>query len=612
MNNQTRKQIFILLMLTLMLGQIAFAQSAGGSNYVFYDMGRAFTDRNAWNDCGELKPVIATYHLNPNTVFTQLAAMRQGGQQKITLLVWYTRFDNPGGCGNYVWGHVVSSTGGHLIPQHQENLRQIVTLIRDLGFNELDFRFETQSESDPGEWTQWNESLYQENRNFIFNTRSIVEQVLTNSSVKRRYDLDAELVGEDNDQAKPYVKRLWTDYNAAYGKADTYGFSLAAVRPGLATFMIDTYDETSFGRPNLYAFDVYGDEYNTLQYLSDELASRGEQQKPIVIQEAYYNDAQAAQNFRLAKQNLGLNITHVMQWPVARGVGGAPQSSVNWTEQYFNYAESPKIIAADPGCDDRYCVWVLGESFDSSAYIDIRRNDGSETVIARVGGADLNRENQEMYQGFSFGIWDPAIRSILNNPGITITVMNANDGRTSNAVAIERGTVPGLLNIIQNPDMEEVNGSVPANWIAGGSVPISFYSGGPSFADAATNQWYARIRVDDSSGGAWLSSHLTPVTGGNRVFANAYIRSGMDNVRITIIEYDQNGNGIKSNPGPSFTPVGWSYNNYFQRVGSWSVKLAPNTHYIIVNVSGIARPGTSSVNPGYLDVDDVSAWQRPD
>lgn len=173
------------------------------------------------------------------------------------------------------------------------------------------------------------------------------------------------------------------------------------------------------------------------------------------------------------------------------------------------------------------------------------------------------------------------------------------------------GGMSSLLNIVQNPDMELRNGSTPANWMAAGSIPISFYSGGPSYGDAATNQWYARIRVDQSSGGAWLSSYLTPVTGGNRVFANAFIRSSMDNVTMSIVEYDQNGNGITYSSGPSFNPVGWSFNNYLQRVGSWSVTLTPNTRYIIVNISATARPGTSSSNPGYLDVDAVSTWERP-
>ena len=167
------------------------------------------------------------------------------------------------------------------------------------------------------------------------------------------------------------------------------------------------------------------------------------------------------------------------------------------------------------------------------------------------------------------------------------------------------GGISSLLSLVKNPDMEEQADSAPAYWSAGGTVPFKFYSG-RSYEDSATNQWYARIQVDQDSGSVWLVSHLTRGTGGKRLYVNAYIRASMDNVSMGVVEYDEDRNGIAENSGPKFTPVGWSFNNYLQRVGSWSVMLNNNTRYVIVSVGGTVRQ-----NPSYLDVDTVSAWQHP-
>lgn len=451
-NNQTKMRFFILLTLMLTVSQIAFSQSSGGSNYALYDAGtypndpcHASTTPNAcepvWYARGNLKPVIGTYHLDPNKVYQQLAAMRQGGQQKITLILWYVPFEGaslpPYAFEDNVWGHVVNADGDHLTLQHQQNLRNILTHIRDLGFNELDFRFSSGGALDASAWPSWNEYQYQIGWNFIVNTRAIVEQTLGGSHVRRLYDLGAELGGLNIGQLRAYTKRLWSDYCWAFGRADTYGFSFA-VAPGRLPAQIAVYDETG-QRPNFYAFDMYGDEYNTLAYLREELQSRGEQAKPIIIQEAYYNDAQSAQNFRLARQFLGLNILYVMQWQNVRG-SGIPHFSVHWPEQYSNYVENPKIEAAGTGCADNYCIWIRGESFDPVSYVDIRRVDGAGEILARVDGTSLTHDNNSSAprQLLTFAITDPNLRAILNNPGIRVWVVNPYDGRWSNGVAVRR------------------------------------------------------------------------------------------------------------------------------------------------------------------------------
>ncbi|MCK8519970.1 hypothetical protein M0D21_00205 [Aquimarina sp. D1M17] len=49
--------------------------------------------------------------------------------------------------------------------------------------------------------------------------------------------------------------------------------------------------------------------------------------------------------------------------------------------------DSPRIINAGAGCDDNYCIWIVGENFEPDAYIDIRTTTG-ETIIGTYRGAD--------------------------------------------------------------------------------------------------------------------------------------------------------------------------------------------------------------------------------
>ena len=48
---------------------------------------------------------------------------------------------------------------------------------------------------------------------------------------------------------------------------------------------------------------------------------------------------------------------------------------------------TPRIFRAGAGCNDNYCIWIVGENFEPNAYIDIRTTTG-ETIIGTYRGAD--------------------------------------------------------------------------------------------------------------------------------------------------------------------------------------------------------------------------------
>ena len=158
----------------------------------------------------------------------------------------------------------------------------------------------------------------------------------------------------------------------------------------------------------------------------------------------------------------------------------------------------------------------------------------------------------------------------------------------------------------EQPGYETRTGSSPSNWFAGGfgaSLSRLF-----SALNAATNNYYSRLQIN-GAGTGWAVNSLTPVKGGEPLYVKGFIRanSTISNVYINVVEYDAQG-VHHSTSGPPFTPwtFGCTWNNYLQRVGSWSVLLRSDTKNVIIQILGTNSGGT-----GLIDFDAFSAWQRP-
>ena len=100
--------------------------------------------------------------------------------------------------------------------------------------------------------------------------------------------MGGELGGLQVGMSRQYAKQLWTDYVKTYGSHNTMGYSYATA-PGRYTESIAVYDEVGV-RPDVYGFDVYGDEFDTFSYLKADMDLAGETSKPICANEVYYND----------------------------------------------------------------------------------------------------------------------------------------------------------------------------------------------------------------------------------------------------------------------------------------------------------------------------------
>jgi hypothetical protein len=179
------------------------------------------------------------------------------------------------------------------------------------------------------------------------------------------------------------------------------------------------------------------------------------------------------------------------------------------------------------------------------------------------------------------------------------------------------GLLP-LTSLLSNPDMEsEVRGR-PQHWRANGGGPgttitVTLSARGSMDDPGATNRRYARLSAPGPLGPTWLRSRPVSVKGGDGLWVNAYVRSNMKDVGLGVTQIRTDGTVVK-NPGPTFTPTEWGWNNWLRQAGPWRVCLDRQAAKAIVTVRGTADTHDQADPPAppyYLDVDTVSAATRP-
>jgi hypothetical protein len=275
----------------------------GGSNYV---------NINGSYD----NPVIGTYHRFPEVVEANLNAMFEHGQRKITLVCWYAPLTFPA-AHEHLWGHIVDSFGGVMFEQHQQNLIDLLALIRAIGFNQINFRFGATATAYVTQWEQWNPPQFNENWSFVNSVRNLI---LANTDLKVVFDLQVESANSElatNPLRELYARRLWRLYTTEHGTEDSCGYSVIHGVDGLQA-MWRAFDIGHLPRPACYCFDVYDREYLVLTTASDALTAAGEIEKPVYIQETNYNDAQSYADIKLALSEKPLNFQCIFQWPKVR------------------------------------------------------------------------------------------------------------------------------------------------------------------------------------------------------------------------------------------------------------------------------------------------------
>ncbi len=312
--------------------------TVGGTNYVMVDIPEYLANPTeaTWAKKGVLHPVVGTLHQHRARVIDDLKAMIANGQRKLSLALWFGPVASVATDGVYM--HVVDSSAGRLTAQHEKNLTDVITYAGCLGFNEVFVRFAPQAHAAPGGatgWDAWDQAQFQQNWEFIYNAHGTAAAAAALHGVKLTFDLSLELGGLEDHQVPRYAKTLWETYYAAFGKSDTLGYSIAFA-PGRLASALAMYDATG-ARPDRFGFDIYDNEDAAMTTIGDELAAATASTSPLVILEAFANDALANSRFRAAKARLGLNLQTILQWPIGRA-SGALNFSVDAPVSYGAYA----------------------------------------------------------------------------------------------------------------------------------------------------------------------------------------------------------------------------------------------------------------------------------
>lgn len=352
---QATKHTAVTAVLSLLLSvhlQAADLQTAGGSNYAWYAIDQSILNNNEDRNCREPFGIIANYHQQQvsNTVSQQLDSMFINGQRKLRIPIFHAN--------DLTTGTILSSAGGDLTQQARGNLTRFLAHIKAAGFEEILVGFFPQSRSSPHNWYTefgtgntttrtrfYDTSTLQENWNLIKNLRPII----VSANIDYKIDLWNEGAAASTQPiSRQYTSDLWALYNAAYGKSDTVGFSVAtgsrveAANPDpnvigdLAadryTVMKQVYDESGYGAPNVWDFHFYDDLDRKFRKVDAAMVEHGDN-TDIIIGEAYYQDPVTLSHL----QNISTNrqIRTVYAWPVTTARGCDGHSDIPFPEEYL-------------------------------------------------------------------------------------------------------------------------------------------------------------------------------------------------------------------------------------------------------------------------------------
>jgi len=279
------------------------AASRGGSNYDFYNL--AACNRDPYG-------TIKSFNKDPAAIKTQLATMIKNGQSRLRIGIFHLNASDG------LSGTLMNSTGGNLSQQNRQNLTNLLAAVKQAGFSEIEIAYHPQGGNNPATWSSWNESVYQENWNLIYNLRPL----LIASGIQYRVDLMNEATPAVNQPVlAQYAKRLWSDYTYTFGRNDTFGFSIGIA----AAADINRIDQMKaiYGTTPPYVFDLHF--YGSPQYTENqEFVAADTKMKKLgytqgwVIGEGYYNDATAAAGFKAAITSTKRTVYYLLQWPLTR------------------------------------------------------------------------------------------------------------------------------------------------------------------------------------------------------------------------------------------------------------------------------------------------------
>jgi len=288
---------------------------------------------------GQMDGFIVKFDTLTTQIDSELRTMYANGQRrlKIPLLFYHGSTD----------GVAVDSTGGMMSDHDTQNLLHLLQLIRSIGYEQVQIEFLPEWWNDPEWWVSpgaynspgfgncnsvvvgedgvelasMKNDWYGENWSFVSNTR----QTFLVAGMK--YVVSP--MGEGMDpRFLAYVRRLWIDYTATFGKDDTIGYSVVPTAANIAlipqvysgnlpTLMdLHIYDNNTYG--NQCDITTPGSCTYAAYVAADQALAKAGYTGPVIVGEVFYNDSATAQALVRARATTGRAISWVTQWPLTR------------------------------------------------------------------------------------------------------------------------------------------------------------------------------------------------------------------------------------------------------------------------------------------------------
>lgn len=282
---------------------LAVAALPGGSNFDWYRV-----DRPAPGTCvREPYGVVASFG-DPAAraeVDRELAQMFAAGQRRLRIGIFHGH--------GIRTGTVMDSAGGDLSSADRRNLADLLATVRRTGFTGVEIAFHPQPAVET--WTTWDERAFREHWSLIRRLRPIVRA----AGLPYRIDLANEGIPTAGQPLLlRYSRRLWTAYARAFGRDDTVGFSAI----GDPAHVVQ--ERRVYGTRPPYTLELHfyggtaGLDEGAQARAADATLRRAGLTQPWVVGEAFYDDAQAAQQLRDAITATGRRVYDLTQWPLTR------------------------------------------------------------------------------------------------------------------------------------------------------------------------------------------------------------------------------------------------------------------------------------------------------
>lgn len=308
-----------------------------GVNLGFFDLGPN-CDREPFGVLANLhKPGVR------QRVTDILVELRARGSESIAVGIYHFRAPGPADADG-VWpgSAILDSTGGNLHPRMRQNLADLLADIRAAGFAQLLVRYHPQGGNDVAQWTQYDESIFEENWNLIANLMPIIEgggldyrvDLMTEGMPRARFvNVFGQVVffptDPDNEPWSRYANRLWQNYVSRFDPQRSVGFSsISDPDPNRLRARLE---HTSYvyrlpgGEriyPGAFAFSIYAwpgaDEGDLYERIVDRLRRIGLGDVPLIIAESYYNDREGMARLAAVAREQQAPPLYVLQWPVDR------------------------------------------------------------------------------------------------------------------------------------------------------------------------------------------------------------------------------------------------------------------------------------------------------